>query len=211
MLELGLKFTAAYLLGSIVGSLVLGGLRGIDIRTMGSGNAGGTNALRTQGKVFALWVMAIDVGKGVLAVMVLPELGFGPALADPVVSSELIRYAVAFGAILGHVYPLWFDFKGGKGGATGAGVICVLAPGAGIFVIALWLGVVALTGFVALATMTAALGAVAYLGVTGLPQQSGLFVLTVLTAGLLIYTHRGNIRRLVDGSEHRMGKLWRGP
>ena len=167
MIELGLKFTAAYLLGSILGSLVVGQLRGgVDIRKLGSGNPGGTNALRTQGKVFALWVMVIDVGKGILAVTAIPPLsGLGIPL-DASVDRDLILYAVAFAAILGHVYPLWHDFNGGKGGATAAGIICVLAPELGLVLVAIWLAIIALTGFVGLATISAAVGAAGYIGVT---------------------------------------------
>ena len=117
MIELGLKFTAAYLLGSILGSLVVGQLcGGVDIRELGSHNAGGTNALRTQGKVFALWVMLIDVGKGVIPVLLLPTLAIPGVGLDAQVSRELITYAVGFGTILGPVYPLWYAFRGGKGG-----------------------------------------------------------------------------------------------
>ncbi len=91
MLELGLKFTLAYLLGSVLGSLVVGQLRGgVDIRRLGSGNAGGANALRTQGKVFALLVMIIDVGKGVLPVMIFPTLTLPGVGIDPLVSREVI-------------------------------------------------------------------------------------------------------------------------
>lgn len=106
MLELGLKFTLAYLLGSILGSLVVGQLYGgVDIRQLGSGNAGGTNALRTQGKVFALWVIVIDVGKGILPVIVLPTVDVPGVGIDPLLSREFIAYAVGFAALLGHVYP----------------------------------------------------------------------------------------------------------
>jgi glycerol-3-phosphate acyltransferase PlsY len=210
MIELGLKFTAAYLIGSILGSLVVGYLRGgVDIRKLGSGNPGGTNALRTQGKLFALWVMVIDVGKGILAVIAIPSFtGLGIAL-DTTVSRDLILYSVAFAAVLGHVYPLWHDFKGGKGGATAAGIICFLAPSLGVVLIVIWLVIIALTGFVGLATMSAAIGAAAYVGVTSAATNSGLFAFTVATAVLIIYTHRDNIRRMRAGTEARMGMLRR--
>ena len=154
MIELGLKFTAAYLIGSLLGSLIVGYLRGgVDIRKLGSGNPGGTNALRTQGKWFAVWVMLIDVGKGIAAVTILPTLNLLGLPIDPAVSRDLILYSVAFAAILGHVYPLWYDFKGGKGGATAIGILCVLAPRVAAGVILLWIVIIALTGFVGLATV----------------------------------------------------------
>jgi glycerol-3-phosphate acyltransferase PlsY len=212
MIELGLKFTAAYLLGSALGSLIVGYVRGgVDIRRLGSGNPGGTNALRTQGKSFALWVMIIDVGKGVLAVTLLPRIALPDFGGDPAPGGDLVLYTVAFAVILGHVYPVWFDFRGGKGGATAIGVLCTLAPGLGLAVIGLWLAIVALTGFVGLATMSGAVAAALYVGVTGLPEQAGLFAFAAVTAALIVYTHRANIARMRAGTEVRMGKLRRSP
>lgn len=211
MIELGLKFTAAYLLGSVLGSLVVGHIRGgVDIRQVGSGNPGGTNALRTQGWLFALWVMVIDVGKGVVAVFTIPTAeAFGLGV-DPTVSRELVLYAVAFAAILGHVYPLWYDFKGGKGGATAIGIICALEPQLAVAIIVIWLAVIGLTGFVGLATMTGAIAAAAWVGAMRLPEDLGLFCFTVAVALLIVFTHRSNIRRMREGTEVRMGRLRRG-
>jgi glycerol-3-phosphate acyltransferase PlsY len=207
MLELGLKFTLAYLLGSVLGSLVVGKLYGgIDIRTVGSGNAGGTNALRTQGKRFAAFVMLIDVGKGILAVLVLPGLDIPGIGLDASVDRGLVLYAVAFAVILGHVYPIWFDFKGGKGGATAAGLLFVLAPLQAPFVIAVWIAIVYFTGFVGLATMLATLSASVIFAIWRLPEDHGLFVFSLLVAGLVIFTHRGNIVRMMRGTESRFGR-----
>jgi len=210
MIELGLKFTAAYLLGSILGSLLVGRLRGgVDIRKSGSGNPGGTNALRTQGKVFALWVMVIDVGKGVLAVTIIPSLPIFGLDNGPSPDRALVLYSVAFAAILGHVYPLWHDFKGGKGGATAAGIMCVLAPQLTIVLIVVWIAIIASTGFVGLATMSAAVAAALYTGLTTSTNGVGLFAFAVATAALIIYTHRANIVRMRAGTETRMGMLRR--
>jgi glycerol-3-phosphate acyltransferase PlsY len=212
MIELGVKFTLAYLLGSVLGSLLVGLFYGgVDIRTLGSGNAGGTNALRTQGKVFALWVMIVDIGKGILAAVLIPPLVLPGIGIDPTVDRSLVLYSVAFAAILGHVFPVWFGFRGGKGGATAAGLLCFLAPSAAIPVLGAWLLVVFTTGFVGLATMSAALVAVLFLGLTGLPERSGVFLFACATAALLIYAHRGNIRRMLDGTESRFaspGTRW---
>src|SRR5688572_7955044 len=124
MLELGVKSLLAYLLGSIIGSLIVGQLRGgVDIRTLGSGNAGGTNALRTQGKAFAFWVMLIDIGKGIVTVALLPGWEIPGVGIDPQVSREWLTMACAGAVILGHVYPLWFGFRGGKGAATLVGAL----------------------------------------------------------------------------------------
>jgi glycerol-3-phosphate acyltransferase PlsY len=204
MIELGLKVTLAYLVGAVLGSLLVGFFYGgVDIRKAGSGNAGGTNALRTQGKVFALWVMIVDIGKGILAAAVIPPLVIPGVGIDPAVERSLVLYAVAFAAILGHVFPVWFGFRGGKGGATAAGLICFLAPAAALPVLGSWLLIVFTTGYVGLATISAALIAVIFVGFTALPEQSGLFLFACGTAGLLIYAHRGNIRRMLDGTESR--------
>jgi acyl phosphate:glycerol-3-phosphate acyltransferase len=207
MIELGLKFTLAYLIGGLLGSLIVGFLYGgVDIRKVGSRNPGGTNALRTQGKLFALWVMIIDVGKGILAVAVIAPLAIPGVGLDPDIDRSFVLYATAFGAIVGHVFPVWFGFRGGKGGATAAGLVCYLAPWTGLVVIGVWLTIVLATGYVGLATMAAALAAVVFVGFTGLPEQSGLFAFAGATAALLIYAHRGNIRRMLNGTESRFAR-----
>ncbi len=204
MIELGLKVTLAYLLGSVLGSLLVGFFYGgVDIRKLGSGNAGGTNALRTQGKAFALWVMVIDIGKGILAAIAIPSLVLPGVGIDPEVDRSLVLYTVAFAAIVGHVFPVWFGFRGGKGAATAAGLVCYLAPLASLPMLGAWLLIVLTTGFVGLATISASLVAVVFLAATVLPEQSGLFLFGCATAGLLIYAHRGNIRRMLDGTESR--------
>jgi len=206
MLELGLKFTLAYLLGGVLGSLVVGHFRGVDIRKVGSGNPGGTNALRTQGKLFALLVMIIDVGKGILAAAVLPSLALPFVGIDPGVDRSAVLYAVAFGAIIGHVFPVWFRFRGGKGGATAAGLVLYLAPMAGLVMLGAWLVIVLLTGFVGLATVGAALVAVAFIAFTALPEQVGLFLFACATAALVVFAHRGNIQRMLNGTESRFSR-----
>jgi acyl phosphate:glycerol-3-phosphate acyltransferase len=204
MIELGLKVTLAYLVGAVLGSLLVGFFHGgVDIRKSGSGNAGGTNALRTQGKVFALWVMIVDIGKGIFAAAVIPPLAIPGIGIDPAVDRALVLYGVAFAAILGHVFPVWFGFRGGKGGATAAGLVCYLAPAAALPVLGSWLLIVFTTGFVGLATISASLIAVIFLGFTVLPEESGLFLFACGTAALLIYAHRGNTRRMLDGTESR--------
>lgn len=208
MIELGLKFTAAYLLGSLLGALVMGRIRdGVDIRELGSRNPGGTNALRTQGFSFAFGVMVIDVGKGVLPVALLPLLDIPGVGIDPLVSRELIRYSVAAAAILGHVYPLWYGFRGGKGGATAIGVLFVVAPEIALPAVVLWLAVIAITHYVGLATVSVAVAAPVYFGLTALPEQYGLFIFATWVAVIITYTHRDNLRRILAGTEHRANLL----
>ena len=206
MLELGLKLTVAELLGSVLGSLVLGLFRGVDIRKLGSGNPGGTNALRTQGKAFALGVMLVDVGKGVLAVAVLPALALPGIGLDPEIPRELVLYAVGFAAVVGHVFPVWVGFRGGKGAATAAGVLVYVAPALAWPILGAWLLVVLATGYVGLATISAAAAAVVFVALTRLPAQHGLFVFTCATAALLLYAHRGNVQRMLNGTESRFAR-----
>jgi glycerol-3-phosphate acyltransferase PlsY len=175
---------------------------------MGSGNAGGTNALRTQGKAFAAGVMLVDVGKGIFAAAVVPLLDFPPFAIDAAVDRELVLHAVALGAILGHVFPVWYGFRGGKGGATAAGLVVYLAPGLGLGVIGLWLAIVFFSGIVGLATISATLAAAAWLAVFALPERATLFAFACLVAALTLYTHRGNIVRMVEGRESRFRRFF---
>lgn len=207
MLELGLKLTLAYGIGSVLGGLVVGWcFGGVDIRKVGSGNAGGTNALRTQGKVFALFVMLVDVGKGILAVSLIPQLNVPGVGYDPLVDRDLVTYGVAFAAIVGHVYPLWFGFKGGKGGATAAGMLLVFAPLSAPLIIGVWVAIVYATGYVGLATMGATVSAVLVFAVLKLPADHSLVVFAALVAALIIFTHRSNIVRMLNGTESRFGR-----
>ena len=156
MLELGVKFLLSYFLGSIMGSMVVGRLYGgVDIRTMGSGNAGGTNALRTQGWLFALGVMLIDVGKGALGAGVVPALNVPFVATDPTLSRQWLTLCCAAAAVIGHVWPMWHKFKGGKGAATLVGTLAVLSPGLIVPVLIVWGIVLISSGYVGLATSVA--------------------------------------------------------
>ena len=209
MPELFTKAVLAYLLGSLLGSLIVGRLRGgVDIRQQGSGNAGGTNALRTQGAAFAVWVMLIDVGKGWLATSLIPELQLPYISRQAEAASLSLALACATAVVLGHIYPLWYQFRGGKGAATLVGVLLSLDPHALIIVIAIWLLVVVITGFVGLATMMAAAGYLAFLTVARSDTPPALFAFGIAMLLLVCYTHRSNIGRMLDGTEHRATKLW---
>ena len=207
MLELGVKSLLAYGFGTLLGSLILGRLWGVDIRRLGSGNAGATNALRTQGKTFAVLVLLIDIGKGAAAVSwvpggVLPGVGL-----DADVSRQWLTLACGFAVILGHVYPVWFDFRGGKGVATIVGVIGALQPPLLFPLLLSWLIVVVLTGYVGLASMLAGASLVAFVSWRE-PHDAPLLVLSAGIAAFVMYTHRGNIRRMMAGTESRAGRLW---
>jgi glycerol-3-phosphate acyltransferase PlsY len=207
MLELGVKLLLAYLLGTLLGSLILGSLRGVDIRSMGSGNAGATNALRTQGKLFGLLVLIIDIAKGVAAVRWLPAADLPYIGIDAGISREWLTMACGFAVIIGHVYPVWFDFRGGKGAATVVGVIAGLELRLLLPLLVSWFIVLLLSGYVGLATMlsTVALAAaVFYLE----PGNAPLCTFCAAVAVFVIYTHRGNIARMRAGEENRVRKLW---
>lgn len=208
MLELGVKFLLSYFVGSFLGSMIIGRLRGgIDIRTMGSGNAGGTNALRTQGWAFAVGVMVIDVGKGAIAAGVVPAIELPVVGNDPTISREWLRYACGAAAVVGHVWPMWHRFRGGKGAATLVGTLIALAPGLIVPVLLVWAWVLVLSGYVGLATMIAGLAAPAWVALTRLPHEQPLFVYCLALASFLLYTHRSNIRRMLAGTESRNRSL----
>lgn len=209
MLELGFKVTLAYFLGSVLGAIVVGRLRGgVDIRETGSHNPGGTNALRTQGKAFAFWVMVIDIGKGILAAAVIPGLAIPGVGIDPEVDRELLLYTVSFAAVAGHVFPFWHDYRGGKGGATAAGLLCFLSPMLAVPILLMWLLVIFFTGFVGLATISAAVAAAVYVGVTELDESRAFFLFASAVAALIVYTHRSNIERMAKGTESRFGRFF---
>ena len=207
MLELGLRILLAYLLGTLLGSLVLGKLRGVDIRNSGSGNAGATNALRTQGKAFAAAVLILDIAKGVLAVTWVPVLSLPHIAPDPEVSREWLVLACGLAVIVGHVYPVWFGFRGGKGVATVVGVIGAIQPWLLLPLLGCWLVVVLLTGYVGLASMLAGVGLAIAVRVAT-PGDLPLLAFCLTVTVFVIFTHRANIARMLAGTESRARKLW---
>jgi glycerol-3-phosphate acyltransferase PlsY len=207
MLELSVKTLLAYLLGALLGSLLLGQLRGIDIRRAGSGNAGATNALRTQGKLFAFSVLVIDIGKGVLAVLWLPQASLPGVPVDPGLPRAWLTLACGFAVIVGHVYPVWFGFRGGKGVATMIGVIGALDVRLLLPVLGSWLVVLVLTGYVGLASILAAAALIVFVYVLE-PHNTALLCFCAAIAIFVVFTHRANIARMRAGNEHRVQRLW---
>ena len=209
MLELGVKFLISYFIGSLMGAMIMGKLKGgVDIRTMGSGNAGGTNALRTQGIWFALGVVIVDVGKGVIGAGVVPGLEIPFVPQDPAISRTWLTLCCGLAAVFGHVWPVYHGFKGGKGAATFVGTLVFIAPTLIIGVLVVWATVVVLTGYVGLATMTAATALPLWVAATGLDlDKQPLFIYLAVIAGCIIYWHRSNIQRMRDGVENRNEKL----
>lgn len=187
---------ASYLLGSISASYMAGRLAGIDLRQHGSMSLGATNVWRVLGPKYAVPAGLFDIAKGTVAALVL-----GRSAGN----SIWLPLAAGGAAILGHVFPVFLRFRGGKGVATAAGVLLGLAPKAVGMSALVWAGVLAMTGYVSVASMTAALlfPVAAWL----LESQDPVLVLTgVAVAVFVIYTHRANIRRLMDGTEARFGR-----
>ena len=205
MLAIGIRIVVAYLCGSLMGGLIVGKLHGgVDIRTQGSG----TNALRTQGKWFALWVMLIDVGKGVFAVLVVPfvPIPFLHPATEAVLSPEWVSALCGVAVIVGHVYPVFFGFRGGKGVATYIGALAFLAPVALLVGLGGWLLTLILSGFVGLSSIVAAWVVPVYLAFTvGFKAPSFWFALPI--AFFILYTHRTNIARMRAGDEHRFERV----
>lgn len=209
MTEALLKCVASYLLGSLMGSLIVGRLSGgVDIRELGSGNAGGTNALRTQGGMFAFWVMVIDIGKGYLAT------GWLAPMALPVVPAassqwrDWLPVLCGMAAILGHVWPLWFGFRGGKGVATVLGVMLGIQASLLLPMLLAWLVVVMLCGYVSLGSIAASAVLPAYVAWHGVEPLEPLVAFGIAVALFVVYTHRSNIARMRAGTESRARRLW---
>ncbi|MBT8132334.1 MAG: glycerol-3-phosphate 1-O-acyltransferase PlsY [Gammaproteobacteria bacterium] len=202
MLELGTKILLSYLLGSVNGSLLLGRFRGVDIRREGSGNAGATNALRTYGLVFALFVVLIDFGKGIIAVRYVAVMPGFETMLLPLAWTAVV---CGLASIVGHIFPFWFDFRGGKGGATSVGALLALWPVAVLPVLIVWVVCLLASGYVGLSTILAAVSmplfALAYRP-DGLSLP--LLIFGSAVAVLVIYAHRSNLGRMRDGTESRV-------
>jgi len=209
MTDLELKVILSYLLGSIIGSLVVGRLRGgVDIRKLGSGNAGGTNALRTQGRSFAVWVLLIDVAKGWLAARPVAEWVLPGIDAAPGEVRLWIPAACGLAVIVGHIYPVWYGFRGGKGVATLVGVVLGLDPVLLLPMLLTWFIGLVLFGFVGLASMLGAASIPVYVSVTGLEPGLPLTTFGVAMTALIVFTHRANIARMRARTEPRARRLW---
>ena len=200
----------SYLAGSFPTSIVIGRLRfGVDIRTKGSGNAGGTNSFRVLGWQAGIVVVLVDVGKGLLAALLLSRLGLPSGLPP-----ELLGLIAGSAAVIGHVWTIFAGFRGGKGVATAAGALLGLAP-LPIALAALVFALVLLsTGIVSVASMSAALAfplSLIFLGLFGIPASPWLLGFALLLAPLIFFTHRSNIGRLLRGEENRFEhlRLWK--
>jgi glycerol-3-phosphate acyltransferase PlsY len=190
----------AYLLGSVPCGVVVARILGqTDPRGAGSGNIGATNVARTAGKTAGIATLVGDVVKGLI-----PTLWAGASFASPWAVA-----GVGLAAYLGHLFPLYLGFKGGKGVATGLGVFLGIAPGAALLAAGVFGGVVGKGRMVSLASLSAVAALPLLLAFLGAPLAH--VVLGLAVGGLSVWKHRGNIERLLDGTESRLGQAAGGP
>lgn len=197
----------AYLLGSLPTGYLMGKTRGIDIRTVGSGNIGATNVFRILGKPAGIFVLLVDALKGFLGCAVAPAVVHGflfqQALTTGSPEYEHHRIVGAICAILGHNYTCWLRFKGGKGIATSAGAVLALLPGALGIAFAVWILLFATTRYVSLASIGAAF--VLPFGAWAMGRSPTMISVAACLGALAIFKHRSNIQRLLAGTENRVG------
>lgn len=194
----------AYLLGSIPTGFLVAKARGIDIRTVGSGNIGATNVFRILGTPAGIFVLLADALKGALAVAVAANLlsrWFYPEAVPQ--AREWFRILAGVLAVLGHNYTCWLYFKGGKGIATSAGVLAALVPWSLLIILSIWIVLFALTRYVSLASVAASAALPFAAWLTG--ESPTMILITAALAALAIYKHKANIKRLLAGTENRIG------
>lgn len=192
----------AYLIGSINSSILISkAVMGKDIRESGSGNAGATNMLRTMGKKYAIITLVIDILKGVVSLLLAKlAINFG--------AYEVSMYVAGVAAVVGHNFPVFFGFKGGKGVATSLGVILLLDWKIGLITLVIALAIMAISKYVSLGSVMAALVFVIIQIVVMIATDSfdiTRLVCVVILGGLLIIRHRANIKRLLNGTENKLG------
>lgn len=191
VMQIILFIVIAYLIGSISPALLAGKIfYNTDIRTMGSGNLGTTNTFRCLGKKAGVIVFVLDISKGIIATM-LPSLVLGR-----------VEYLSIFGAfaMIGHVYPIFANFKGGKAVATGSGVFIFLYPTLSLILVAIFFSTLFITGYVSLGSILICLTSIVYLSIF----ESGIdkWIMIVMCI-FVIYMHKSNIKRLLNGTENK--------
>lgn len=201
MIEFAAVVIGSYLIGSIPSGLVVGKLKGVDVREYGSGNIGTTNVLRTLGARYGAVVLIADVLKGVIAVV----------LARYIIETPTGEMAAGFAAVAGHDWSLFLKFKGGRGVATSLGALLPLAmpgPLSGVIGLAVFALVTLASRYVSLASIVGSVSAVVamavFLGLDRVPWQYLVYIVVVVA--LIIYQHRDNISRLLSGTESKLGQ-----
>jgi glycerol-3-phosphate acyltransferase PlsY len=202
----------AYLLGAMPTGFLVGLARGVDVRRVGSGNTGATNVFRTVGKPWGVFTLIVDALKGFVPAYLFPILAArsgwltGSAEVVPGSSLQNLGLVCAAFAIAGHNWPVYLRFKGGKGVATSAGALLGLAPVTALIGFAAWLIVFAISRYVSLASMLAALVICITSWIVYYQESMALPIVFTVLCGVLIWRHRSNIQRLLQGKENKMGK-----
>lgn len=192
---------ASYVIGSIPVSYLAGALKGVDVRRHGSGNVGATNVLRAAGKVPAIIALAADIGKGVVAVALLPSLFFSP---EAPFGLNIFKALLALCVIAGHNWSIFLKFKGGKGVATTCGALIVLLPKAMAAGAAVFFITVLLSGYVSLGSILMSVSIPIAAAISGAELE--FVILSIISCILISYRHKGNIKRLILGTENKVYK-----
>jgi len=209
MFELALSILISYLIGSLNASLILGKINNYDIRKHGSGNAGATNIFRIHGKIQGILVFCVDFFKGLFAIK-LSESMILTGLDNQLFALQIYLYFSAISVVIGHCYPLWFEFKGGKGAASGFGVFLYLEPFAAIASLLVWLLSLFVFRFVGLSTILAFVSLPFFVYLFnyflkyGFKEYIDLLSFSLILALLIVFTHRQNIKSMLKGKEHRI-------
>ena len=203
MLLLGIIILSSYIIGSINGGLILSKLQGLDIRKKGSGNAGATNVLRVIGVKSGILVFIIDCLKGFLA-LYFTQLLIINATNPLELNINLYLYFSSFASLLGHCYPVWFNFKGGKGAATGLGNILFINPFLITAPLIVFIGTLFIFRYVGLSTITAFLSLLIF-GYLSIGFSDYVFLIYLLLLFLfIVFTHQTNIASMLDKTEHKV-------
>ena len=198
---------ASYLLGSIPAGYLAGRLARVDIRKVGSGNIGATNVTRVLGKRYGYPVFVIDFLKGLIAVRL--SILFAKQIQSSGELAELTGIAAAVACVVGHAFPIWLRFKGGKGVATSAGALFGLMPLTALVGALIWFVVFKLTGYVSVASITAAIALPIVIFIVLSRSEANnalLFYFSICLAALVVFRHRSNLVRLAKGTESRFQK-----
>ncbi len=204
MLSFAAVALLGYLLGSIPAGYLAGRIAGIDIRKVGSGNIGATNVTRRLGRRYGYFVFVVDFAKGTLAVCA--SVLLGRYVGTEMTTTQIYGIVGATCCVLGHVFPVWLGFKGGKGVATFAGALFGLMPLAAAIGVAVWVITFEVTRYVSIASITTAvLLPLTVLALTHARHTNGmaLFYFTLCLAAVVIFRHRSNLSRLLRGTEPR--------
>jgi glycerol-3-phosphate acyltransferase PlsY len=203
MFELALSILVSYLIGSLNSSLILGKINNYDVREHGSGNAGATNTYRMHGRIHGTIVFCFDCFKGFFAIILAESLILS-GLDNPLFDIEIYLYFSALSVVIGHCYPLWFQFKGGKGAATGLGIFLYFEP----FLVApsllVWMLSLVVFRFVGLATILAFASLPVFVFLFERQSFVNLIFFSLILGLLILFTHRQNINSMLKGTEHRV-------